>query len=45
MLNGIEIFFNLLWLFLLVFGVVVTVRILRKSDPFDEGTAVVEDEE
>jgi hypothetical protein len=45
MLKGIEIFFNLLWLFLLGFGAWMTVRILRKPDPFDEGTAVVEDEE
>ncbi|MBL0387079.1 hypothetical protein JJB07_10495 [Tumebacillus sp. ITR2] len=45
MLDGIEIFFNLLWLFLLGFGAWMTVKILRKPDPFDEGTAVVEDEE
>ncbi|TCP59687.1 hypothetical protein EV586_101920 [Tumebacillus sp. BK434] len=45
MFSSAEIFFNLIWLALLLLGTMITVYILRKSDPFDDGPSVEDETE
>ncbi len=40
MFGAAEIFFNLIWFALLLLGTIITVFILRKHDPFDDGPSV-----
>jgi len=39
-----EILYNAIWVFLLVVGIVITVVLLKKRDPYDDGPGLNEDE-
>ena len=44
MLSGVEVIFNFLWFGMIVVGAVITMIILRRRDPFDDGPLPEEDE-
>jgi hypothetical protein len=45
MFSASEIFFNVIWFALLVIGTIITVIILRKRDPFDDGPSAEDETE
>ncbi len=45
MFSGIEIFYNLLYLSMIVAGVAITFYIMKSRDPHDDGPSVDDDED
>ncbi|MGZ4107082.1 MAG: hypothetical protein ACXVC1_04840 [Tumebacillaceae bacterium] len=45
MFSHVEVFFNLLWVFVLLIGAVILIWILKKRDPHDDGPLLEEIEE
>lgn len=42
MFSGVELIFNLLWFGMIVLGAVITILIMRRRDPIDDGPSIEE---